>query len=393
MTEHHDWLRRYGRALMGTYGRPQRLLVRGEGCYVWDADGRRYLDLLGGLAVNALGHAHPALTKAVTAQVEALGHVSNLFATEPQVVLAERLAALAGADGRVFFTNSGAEAVEVAFKIARRTGRPRIVAAEGGFHGRTMGALALTGKPAIRDPFAPLPAGVVHVPYGDVAALSAVVDAGTAAVVLEPVQGEAGVRIPPPGYLGAAREITRKHGTLLVVDEIQTGIGRTGEWFAFHHEGIDPDVVTVGKGLGGGLPIGACIAFGDASVLLGPGSHGSTFGGNPVVAAAGIAVLDTMEAEDLLANVRDVGHRLRVGVGGLDHPLVSGTRGIGLMLAVELTAPVASPAAAAALRAGFIVNAVAPDALRLAPPLILTAGQAREFVAALPGILDDIRED
>jgi acetylornithine aminotransferase len=292
----------------------------------------------------------------------------------------------------VFFTNSGAEAVETAFKIARRTGRFRIVAAENGFHGRTMGALALTGKPAIRDPFAPLPGGVIHVPYGDAAALAAAVDAETAAVVLEPVQGEAGVRVPPSGYLAAARRITRRHGALLVVDEIQTGIGRTGEWFAFQREGIDPDVVTIAKGLGGGLPIGACIGFGDAGALLDAGSHGSTFGGNPIAAAAGIAVLDTIEAENLLANTRTVGERLRAGIGSLRHPLVAGVRGMGLLLAVQLTAPVAHRAAAAALRAGFIVNPVAADVLRLAPPLILSAGQAREFVTALPAILDDLRE-
>ncbi|HET6728147.1 MAG TPA: acetylornithine transaminase [Jiangellaceae bacterium] len=392
MTLQDAWLDRYERALMGTFGRPQRVLVRGEGCHVWDTDGRRYLDLLGGLAVNVLGHAHPAVTEAVTAQLQTLGHVSNFFATEPQVMLAERVRAVAGGDGRVFFTNSGAEAVETAFKIARRTGRSRIVAAENGFHGRTMGALALTGKPAIRDPFAPLPGGVIHVPYGDAAALEAVVDAETAAVVIEPVQGEAGVRVPPPGYLEAARKITRSHGALLVVDEIQTGIGRTGEWFAFQREGIDPDIVTIAKGLGGGLPIGACIGFGDAGVLLNAGSHGSTFGGNPVAAAAGIAVLDTIETENLLASVGIVGERLRAGVGALGHPLVAGVRGIGLLLAVHLTAPVASRAAAAALRAGFIVNPVAADALRLAPPLILSTGQAREFVTALPAILDDLRE-
>ncbi|MGH8776594.1 MAG: acetylornithine transaminase [Jiangellaceae bacterium] len=381
-------LDRYEGALMATFGRPRRVLVRGDGCYVWDEDGHRYLDLLGGLAVNALGHAHPALTKAVTSQLETLGHVSNFFATEPQIELAERLLALAGAEGRVFFTNSGAEAVEAAFKITRRTGRSKIVAAEGGFHGRTMGALALTAKAVMRDPFQPLPGDVGHVPYGDAAALADAVDDQTAAVVLEPVQGESGVRVPPDGYLAAARAITYHHGALLVVDEVQTGIGRTGEWLAYHRDDVVPDVVTVAKGLGGGFPIGACLALGPAAGLLGPGSHGSTFGGNPVAAAAGLAVLDAIEDGDLLANVRTVGERLRSGVVG--QPLVAGIRGRGLLLAVELTAPVAPDVAAAALEAGFVVDAVTADAIRLAPPLILTAAQADEFLAALPHILDTV---
>ena len=386
------WLGRYGKALMATYGRPQLVLVRGEGCHVWDSEGRRYLDLLGGLAVNALGHAHPALLEAVTRQLSTLGHVSNFFATPPQVALAERLLELAGTPGRVFLANSGTEAVEAAFKIARRTGRPKIVAAEGGFHGRTMGALALAGKSAIREPFAPLPDGIVHVPYGDSDALAGAVDADTAAVVLEPVQGEAGVRIPPEGYLRAARQVTRRHGALLVVDEVQTGIGRTGEWFAFQREGVVPDVVTVAKGLGGGLPIGACLAFGDAAGLLGPGSHGSTFGGNPVAAAAALAVMDTVERDGLLASARYVGDHLRTAVQQVGHPLVSGARGRGLLVAVELTEPVAPYVAAAALEAGFILNAVAPDAIRLAPPLILTVDEADSFSAALPQILENSRE-
>jgi acetylornithine/N-succinyldiaminopimelate aminotransferase len=386
------WLGRYGNALMATYGRPQLVLVRGEGCHVWDAEGRRYLDLLGALAVNALGHAHPALLEAVTRQLSTLGHVSNFFATPPQVALAERLLELAGTPGRVFLANSGTEAVETAFKIARRTGRPKIVAAEGGFHGRTMGALALAGKPAIREPFAPLPDGVVHVPYGDADALVGAVDADTAAVILEPVQGEAGVRVPPEGYLRMARQVTRRRGALLVVDEVQTGIGRTGEWFAFQREGVAPDVVTVAKGLGGGLPIGACLAFGDAAELLGPGSHGSTFGGNPVAAAAALAVMDTIERDGLLVNARYVGDHLRAAVGKVGHPLISGTRGRGLLVAVELSEPVAPYVAAAALEAGFILNAVAPDAIRLAPPLILTGYEAVSFVAALPQFLDISRE-
>ncbi|TDD65137.1 acetylornithine transaminase [Jiangella aurantiaca] len=397
------WTARYGQALMNTFGSPQRVLVRGEGCYVWDADGRRYLDLLGGLAVNSLGHAHPLLVSTVTAQLATLGHVSNFFASAPQIALAERLLDLVGApgrgtlssrgrgsNGRVFFTNSGTEANEAAFKIARRTGRPNVVATEGGFHGRTMGALALTGKPAIRQPFEPLPAGVTFVPYGDVEALEKAVDGDTAAVFLEPVQGEGGVVPAPAGYLAAAREITERAGTLLVLDEIQTGIGRCGDWFAHTAEGIVPDVVTVAKGLGGGFPIGACIGLGRAADLLGPGAHGTTFGGNPVAAAAGLAVLHAIERDGLLENVRTVGAHLRAGVLALGHPLVRGVRGRGLLLGIELAAPRAAEVLGAALGAGFIVNAVRPDTIRLAPPLILDTAQADEFLAALPAVLDAV---
>jgi acetylornithine/N-succinyldiaminopimelate aminotransferase len=386
-------LERYQRALMGTYGTPRRVLVRGDGCYVWDEDGRRYLDLLGGLAVNVLGHGHPALVSVVTEQLQTLGQVSNFFATPPQIALAERLLEVSHAGaGRVFFVNSGTEALEAAFKIARRTGRPKIVAAEGGFHGRTMGSLALTGKPAIREPFEPLPGGVMHVPYGDAAALGEAVDSETAAVVLEPIQGEAGVLVPPDGYLTAAREITSRHGTLLVLDEVQTGVGRTGDWFAYQHENVRPDVVTVAKGLAGGFPIGACLGFGAAADLLGPGSHGSTFGGNPVAAAAALAVLNTVEREGLLDNVGKVGEQIRSGAEAHGHPLVAGVRGRGLLLAIELTAPVSAQAAAAALDAGFIVNPVSADALRLAPPLVLSGDEAEAFVDALPSILATIRD-
>ncbi|NDL57363.1 acetylornithine transaminase [Phytoactinopolyspora mesophila] len=398
ITNGEAWTQRYGQVLMNTFGTPQRVLVRGEGCYVWDADGRRYLDMLGGLAVNALGHAHPLLVSTVTAQLATLGHVSNFFASAPQVALAERLLELldAGSDashaGKVFFTNSGTEANEAAFKIARRTGRPKIVAAEGGFHGRTMGALALTGKPSIREPFEPMPAGVEHVPYGDVDALRNAVDTHTAAVILEPVQGEAGVRVAPPGYLAAAREITANHGALLILDEVQTGIGRTGQWFAHHTAQITPDVVTVAKGLGGGLPIGACIGLGAAGDLLGPGSHGTTFGGNPVAAAAGLAVLHAIDRDGLLANVRSVGRHLADGVHRLKHPLITGVRGSGLLLGIGLAEPVAPRFAAVALEAGLIVNPVAPDTVRLAPPLILTTAQADEFLTALPRLLDAARE-
>jgi acetylornithine aminotransferase len=381
---------------MNTYGPPRTVLVRGEGCYVWDADGRRYLDLLAGIAVNALGHAHPVLVAAVTTQMATLGHVSNFFATRPQIALAERLGRLlvegaptaqASTEVAVFFSNSGAEANEAAFKVARRTGRRRIVAAEGGFHGRTMGALALTGQPAKRAPFEPLPGDVTFVPYGDVAALTAAVDTDTAAVILEPIQGERGVLPAPAGYLAAARELTLRHGALLVLDEVQTGIGRTGRWFAAHDHGVMPDVITLAKGLGGGIPIGACVALGPAASLLGPGQHGSTFGGNPVAAAAALAVLDTIERDGLLAHVRALGDAWSADLAAVGHPLVAGVRGAGLLRGLALTAPVAGAVAAAALDAGFIVNDVAPDTIRLAPPLILDADQAAGFTAALPDLL------
>ncbi|MEV7414039.1 acetylornithine transaminase [Streptomyces sp. NPDC089919] len=377
--------------MMDTYGTPPLALVRGEGSTVWDEDGRAYTDFTGGVAVNSLGHAHPALVTAVREQAARLGHVSNLFVAEPSVALAERLLDLSGRPGRVFFANSGAESVEAAFKIARRTGRPHLVATEGGFHGRTMGALALTGQPAKRDPFLPLPPEVTHVPYGDAAALRAAVTEDTAAVFLEPVQGEAGVLPAPPGYLRAAREITRAAGSLLVLDEVQTGIGRTGRWFAHQaEEGVDPDVITLAKGLGGGLPIGATVAFGDAAGLLTPGQHGSTFGGNPIACAAGLAVLETIEKDGLLAHVSAVGRRLRSGIEALGHPLVREVRGAGLLLGVVLGAPVAAQLQRAAQEAGFLVNAAGPAVVRLAPALTLAAEQADALVAALPGALDAV---
>jgi acetylornithine aminotransferase len=395
-----DWLSRYSGAVMGTYGSPQRVLVRGEGAVVWDADGRRYLDLLGGIATTVLGHAHPLLVAAVTTQLTTLGHVSNFFATPVQVALAERLLQLLDApDGsRVFFCNSGAEANEAAFKISRRTGRTRVLAAVGAFHGRTMGALSLTHRPAYREPFAPLVPGVEHVPFGDVTALEAALrptGAGdVAALFLEPIQGEAGVVPAPDGYLAAARRLTRDAGALLVLDEVQTGIGRTGAWFAHQLPGLGlpddehPDVVTLAKSLGGGIPVGAAVALGDAGAMLAPGQHGTTFGGNPVAAAAGLAVLHAIERDGLLAHGRQVGDRLAHGAVALGHPLVTGSRGHGVLRALTLSRPVAAAVAAAALEAGIICNAVAPDVLRLAPPLVLTTAQVDEALALLPAVLD-----
>ncbi|KAB1910469.1 acetylornithine transaminase [Micromonospora sp. AMSO31t] len=375
-------------AMMDNYGTPPLALVSGSGAVVVDEAGREYVDLLGGIAVNSLGHAHPAVVAAVSRQVATLGHVSNLFVAEPPVALAELLLALAGRPGRVFLANSGAEANEAAFKLSRLIGRTHVVATHGGFHGRTMGALALTGQPAKADPFRPLPGEVTHVPYGDAAALAEAVTDATAMVIVEPIQGENGVVVPPPGYLAEARRITAAHGALLVLDEVQTGVGRTGHWFAHQADGVEPDVVTLAKGLGGGLPLGACLAFGRAADLLTPGSHGTTFGGNPVSCAAALAVVATIANEGLLDHVKRVGERLRRGVEGLGHPLVAEVRGAGLLLGIVLDAPVSGAVTGALREAGFLVNPVQPGVVRLAPPLILDAGQVDAFLAALPAALD-----
>ncbi len=381
---------RLAAALMPTYGVPPVALVRGEGCRVWDADGREYTDLIAGIAVSALGHAHPAIIEAVTRQVRDLAHTSNLYLHEPEVALAERLLGLLGTGGRVFFTNSGTEANEAALKLARRHAgptRPVIVAAENGFHGRTLGSLALTGKGSIRDSFGPFGVQVRFVPYGDGSALASAVGSDCAAVFLEPCQGEAGVVPAPAGYLKAARAACDAAGALLVVDEIQSGIGRTGGWFAHQADGVRPDVLTLAKGLGGGLPIGACIGLGAAGTVLGKGDHGSTFGGNPVACAAALAVLDTIESQRLIGHAAAIGERLAAGLARISHPLLAGVRGRGLWLAAVLTGPAAGAVEATSREAGFLVNAVQPDAIRLAPPLILDAAQADSFLSAFPGIL------
>jgi len=387
------YLDRYAHSVMGVFGRPKAVLTRGEGCYVWDADGKRYLDLLAGIAVNALGHGHPDVVDAVCKQAASLIHVSNFFATPPQIELAERLLAVAGApDGSaVFFGNSGTEAVEAAIKLSRRTGRTALVAAEGSFHGRTTGALALTHKHAYREPFAPLIPSVTHVPLNDERALRAAVTADVAALFLEPIQGEAGIVPADPAYLRLARELTTATGTLLILDEVQTGVGRTGTWFAFQQAGIIPDAITVAKGLGGGVPIGALVTFGPTvSGLLTAGQHGSTFGGNPLAAAAGLAVLGAIERDGLLAHATSVGNHLADSVAALGHPLISGVRGAGLLRAIVLSADVSAIVAERALTAGFIINAPTPDALRFAPPLIITMAQVDEFLAALPQLLDGL---
>ncbi|MFD4138373.1 acetylornithine transaminase [Streptomyces sp. NPDC058572] len=388
MSGNEELTQRWQGVMTDNYGTPKLSLVRGEGARVWDADGTEYTDFVGGIAVNALGHAHPAVVEAVTRQIASLGHVSNLYVAEPPVALAERLIQLFGRPGRVFFANSGAEANEAAFKIGRLTGRTHMVATTGGFHGRTMGALALTGQPAKQQPFLPLPAQVTHVPYGDAEALRAAVTEETALVIIEPIQGENGVVVPPKGYLEAAREITRATGTLLVLDEVQTGIGRCGHWFEHQaHQGVEPDVVTLAKGLGGGLPIGATVVFGEAAELLRPGQHGTTFGGNPVACAAGLAVIDTLATDGLLDEVKRLGEKLRDGIEGLGHPLVSHVRGSGLLLGIVLTGPHAPKVQQAAQDAGFLVNAPAPDVVRLMPALTIGDAEVDAFLGALPGIL------
>ena len=383
MTGIGRWREDAARDLMRNAGERAALFVRGEGAHLWDADGRRYLDFLAGIAVDSLGHAHPAFVAAVTAQAATLAHVSNYFATPPQLALAARLKRLAGTgpEGRVFFGNSGAEANEAAFKLARLhggVGRPRILALRGAFHGRTMGTLALTGKPSMREPFEPMVPGVEFID-STLEALADALDDRVAALFVEPIKGEAGVVELPDGYLRGARDLTRRHGSLLIVDEIQTGAGRTGAWFAFQHDGIEPDAITVAKGIGGGFPIGALITFGAAGDLFAPGTHGSTFGGNALATAVADAVLTEIERADLVSAAAERGAQVRAAVAGIGSPVVGGVRGRGLLLGVALTRPVAVELAAAALERGLVVNAANDSTIRLAPPLIIGDAEIDEF--------------
>jgi acetylornithine/N-succinyldiaminopimelate aminotransferase len=388
MTHTEELAARWSAVMMSNYKTPPVALARGAGATVWDVDGKEYTDLLGGIATTILGHAHPKVVEAITTQAQTLGHVSNLAMHEPGVRLAERLLELAGRPGRVFFCNSGAEANEAAFKISRLTGRPEVVTAMGSFHGRTMGALALTGQPGKADAFAPLPGGVQFVEYGDVAALQATVGERTAMVLLEPMLGEGGVLPAPAGYLAAAAEAAQAAGALFAVDEVQTGTGRTGHWFAHQAGGLQPDLITLAKALGGGLPLGATLAFGDAAELMTAGAHGSTFGGNPIAAAAALAVLDTIRDEGLLERAKEIEHRFTAGIDSLGHAGISGIRGRGALLGVVLTAPVAAVVEAQLRTAGYLTNAVAPDVVRLAPSLVVSDAQIDAFVAALPAALE-----
>ncbi|GAB3715777.1 acetylornithine transaminase [Nocardiopsis nanhaiensis] len=382
---------RFAASLMPNYGVPPVALSLGRGCEAYDADGRQYLDLIAGIAVSSLGHGHPALVKAVAHQAATLAHTSNLFVHEREVELAERLVELVGGDAKVFFANSGTEANEAALKLVKRAaapGRHYFVATDQGFHGRSSGALALTGKESIREPFGPFGMDVRFVPHGDLDALSEAVDGHCVAVFVEPTQGEAGVVPAPEGYLAGVRALCDRTGAAFVLDEIQSGIGRTGRWFAHQEEGVRPDVLTLAKGLGGGLPIGACVGFGAFADAFQKGDHGSTFGGNPVACAAALAVIDTIENEGLLAHTSVMGNLLSEQIEGVDHPLLAGQRGSGLWRAIELTGPYAAHVQEQAMVRGFLVNAVTADTIRLAPPLVITPEQIGVFIEALPTILD-----
>lgn len=384
------WRDRFSTAMMGSAPAPLTMLARGEGCWVWDVDGRRYLDFLAGIAVNSLGHAHPALVTAISEQAATLVHVSNYFATAPQIELAERLRRLSGAGerGRVYFGNSGAEAIEAAIKLARRNGQHKsIVALNNSFHGRTMGSVSLTGKPALREPFEPVLPGIIHIDT-TIEALEATIDGSVSALVVEPIKGEAGVLDLPDGFLRRARELTTEHGALLILDEIQTGAGRTGSWFAFQQLGIVPDAIAVAKGIGGGVPIGALVTFGAASDLFTTGQHGSTFGGNPLATAAANAVLTEIEEAGLVENAARRGQQLRDAIAAIGSPLVTETRGLGLLIGVGLSSPVASAVAAKALELGLIINAPNDESIRLAPPLIIGDDEIAEFITIFTKALE-----
>jgi acetylornithine/N-succinyldiaminopimelate aminotransferase len=381
----NEWKQRVESDMMRTFGPTQALLVRGEGCWVEDSEGTRYLDFLGGIAVNALGHAHPVMVEAISRQAATLTHVSNYFSTPPQLELADRLKRLtgAGAAGRAYFGNSGAEANEAAFKLARLNKgadgtKWKILSLENSFHGRTLGALALTGKPALHAGFEPLPGGVEYI-ESTVEALENAIDDSVAALIVEPIKGEAGVLPLPDGFLETARRLTTEHGALLIIDEIQTGAGRTGEWFGFQHAGIVPDAVTLAKGIGGGFPIGALVTFGRASELFSPGQHGSTFGGNPLATATANAVLGEIESAGLVENARVRGEQIRDLIAAIDSPLILETRGAGLLIGVGLAEPVGPALVRAALANGLIINAPNDRSLRLAPPLIVGDAELAEF--------------
>ena len=384
------YLQRWDSSLQNNYGKPSIALVKGKGIVVTDADGKTYLDFLGGIATSILGHAHPAIVKAVTKQISILSHVSNFYAHPNAIELAEKLAAMTGdKNARVFFCQSGAEANEAALKLSRRTGKVRVVAAQGAFHGRTMGALSLTGQPSKREPFLPLIKGVKHVPYGDIDAMRKAISKKTAMVIIEPIMGEAGVVVPPADYLKELRQLCDKNGSLLVIDAVQTGMGRTGDWFGYEYSGIRPDVITLAKGLGGGLPLGAMIALGKAADLFQAGDHGSTFGGNPVTTAAGLAAIKFIETQDILQKVEEQGLYLMQELALI--PGVKEVRGAGLLIGIELESLKASEVSDAMREAGVLVNAANGTTIRIAPALIVTDAQINKFIATFRKVITDAK--
>lgn len=383
-------MKRWSDALQANYGTPTIELVSGKGVILTDSKGVEYLDFLAGIATSVLGHAHPSVVKAVSKQISTLGHVSNFYAHPNAIALATKLASMAGdKSARTFFCNSGAEANEAALKLSRKTGRTRIVATKESFHGRTMGALSLTGQPSKRDPFKPLIKGITHVPYGDMGAMLKKVNRKTAMVIVEPIMGEAGVIVPPHGYLQALRELCDETGALLVFDCVQTGMGRTGDWFGYEYSGIKPDVITLAKGLGGGLPLGAMIALGDAAKLFQPGDHGSTFGGNPVTTAAALAVIETIEKKELLERVSKIGVDLMAELALIDG--VKSVRGAGLLIGIEFSSPIAKEVTVACQKAGVLVNGNSDTVIRIAPPLIVTDRQIASFIKIFAACTEKVR--
>jgi acetylornithine aminotransferase len=386
----NKYLSRWDSSLQNNYGKPAITLVKGKGIVVTDADGKSYLDFLGGIATSVLGHAHSVIVKAVTKQVSTLSHISNFYAHPNAIELAEKLVAMTGdKSAKVFFCQSGAEANEAALKLSRRTGKVRVVAAQGAFHGRTMGALSMTGQPSKREPFLPLVKGVKHVPYGDIDAMRNAVSRKTAMVIIEPIMGEAGVIVPPANYLQELRLLCDKNGALLVIDAVQTGMGRTGDWFGYEYSGITPDVITLAKGLGGGLPLGAMIALGKAADLFQPGDHGSTFGGNPVTTAAGLAAIKFMESQEILSKVEKQGAHLMQELALI--PGVKEVRGAGLLLGIELESLKASDVSDAMRTAGVLVNAANATTIRIAPALIVSDAQIKKFITIFRKVIADAK--
>jgi len=378
--------KRWIKSVQNNYGVPEITLIKGKGLVVQDVEGKIYLDFLGGIATNILGHAHPSIVGAVSKQVRTLNHVSNLYSHPNAVLLAEKLVSLTKVkNAKVFFCQSGAEANEAAIKLSRKSGRSHIVAAQGSFHGRTLGALSLTGQPSKREPFLPLLKNVKHVPFGDIDAMRRSISKKTAMVIIEPIMGEAGVIVPPTDYLQGLRELCDKYGALLVIDAVQTGMGRTGDWFGYEYSGITPDVITLAKGLGGGLPLGAMIAIGDSADLFKPGEHGSTFGGNPITTAAALSVIKTIEKQNILKKVRKQGQTLIQELALI--PGVSQVRGAGLLIGIELEITNAIEIARKLANAGVLVNAANSSTIRIAPALIVSDSQIKKFINTFREVL------